>query len=121
VSYSSRCARERGSICEDKELIMKVWIAGVALFGLSLSAIAESGETTRAADAALERERVQAMARDKASQEARARQQQEFEAGSKASMASDYRRALGKDADGKSDDEVIRLYREKEQAAGGTR
>lgn len=97
---------------------MKRWITAVVLFGLPALVMAELDDSTRAADAAVERERTQGMARDKASQESRARQRQEIEAGSKESMASDYRRALGKEADGKSDDDVIRIFREKEQAAG---
>lgn len=95
---------------------MKSWIAGWVLFSLSFLVLAEMDESTRAANAAVERERAQAALRDKASEEARTRQKQEMEAGSKADMASDFRRALGKEAEGKSDDEVIRLYREKEQA-----
>ena len=100
---------------------MKSWIAGLTLIGMVLSVMADEGARTRAADAALERERAQATARDKASREARARQHQEMEAGSKARMASDLRRSLGKDAQGKTDDEVIRLYRERELEAGGAR
>lgn len=99
------------------ELDMKRWITAVVFFGLPTLAMAESDDSTRAADAAVERER-QATARDKASQESRARQRQEIEAGSKASMASDYRRVLGKEADGKPDAEVIRIFRDREQAAG---
>ena len=99
---------------------MKRWITAVVFFGLPTLAMAESDDSTRAADAAVERER-QATARDKASQESRARQRQEIEAGSKASMASDYRRVLGKEADGKSDAEVIRIFRDREQAAGQPR
>ena len=95
---------------------MKSWIAATVLVGLSSLVFAEVDDSSRAANAALERERAQAAVRDKASEEARTRQKHEIEAGSKASMASDYRRALGKEADAKSDDEVIRLYREKEQA-----
>lgn len=95
---------------------MKSWIAGLMLVGFSSLVFADADESSRAANAALERERAQAAMRDKASDEARSRQKREMEAGSKAGMASDYRRALGKEADGKSDDEVIRLYREKEQA-----
>lgn len=97
---------------------MKSWITGLVLLGLSFSVLADVDESDRAANAALERERAQATARDKASQAARARQQQEMEAGSKASMAGDFRQHLGKEAEGKSDDEVIRLFREKEQSAG---
>lgn len=103
------------------ELDMKRWITAVVFFGLPTLAMAESDDSTRAADAAVERERAQATARDKASQESRARQRQEIEAGSKASMASDYRRVLGKEADGKSDAEVIRIFRDREQAAGQPR
>jgi hypothetical protein len=102
-------------------LITRPWIAAVMLFVQSNLVMAELDDSTRAADAAIERERAQGMARDKASQESRARQRQEIDAGSKESMASDYRRALGKDADGKSDDDVIRIFRKKEQAAGRTR
>ncbi len=43
-----------------------------------------------------------------------------MQAVAKASMARDYRLRLGNEAKGKSDDEVIRLYREKEIAAGRT-
>ena len=58
--------------------------------------------------------------RDKAADEAHRREAQEMQAVAKASMARDYRLRLGNEAKGKSDDEVIRLYREKEIAAGRT-
>lgn len=98
---------------------MKSWIAGSMLVGMSLTVLAESDESTRAAEAALDRDRARAAAADSARDEARASQRQEMEAASTASKAGDFRRSLGKQADGKSDDEVIRLYREKENAAGG--
>lgn len=97
---------------------MKSWIAGSLLVAMSLTVLADADEGTRAAEAALERDRARAAAGDRAREEARARERIEMEAGAKAGMAGDFRRSLGKEADGKSDDEVIRLYREKENAAG---
>lgn len=104
----------------DEDLWMKRWIGGLLLSALTLSVSAGQDETARAEGAALEQERARAAAGDRARQETRARQRQQMEAGSTSAMASDYRRYLGAQAEGKSDDEVIRLYHEK-QAAGAVR
>ncbi|HMZ83323.1 MAG TPA: hypothetical protein PLX20_06000 [Rhodocyclaceae bacterium] len=98
---------------------MKEYLAGVCVLGLLVSIAARSADDSSVA-AALERERAQAAARDKAADEAHRREAQEMQAVAKASMARDYRLRLGNEAKGKSDDEVIRLYREKEIAAGRT-
>jgi hypothetical protein len=99
---------------------MKMYLAVVCVAGLLVSMTTLSAEDSSAAAAALERERVRAAARDKAADEAHRREAQEMQAVAKASMARDYRLRLGNEAKGKSDDEVIRLYREKEIAAGRT-
>ena len=98
---------------------MKEYLAGVCVLGLLVSIAARSADDSSVA-AALERERAQAAARDKAADEAHRREAQEMQAVAKASMARDYRLRLVNEAKGKSDDEVIRLYREKEIAAGRT-
>ena len=91
-----------------------------ALLALLLSPHAAVADGTREAEAAVERERAMAAARDKAAEEAHRREASGVQAANKANMASDYRRSLGDAARGKSDDEVIRLYREREIAAGRT-
>lgn len=100
---------------------MKSWVVCSLLFGFALGASAEVGEANPAADAARERDRARAAAGERAADEARARHRREMEVDSKSNMASDFRRALGKDAQNLSDDEVIRLYREKEMAGAVAR
>jgi len=99
---------------------MNRYLAGCFVLGLTVSSVAGAADGLSAAEAALERERAQAAARDKAADEAHRREGREMQAVAKASMARDYRLRLGNEAKGKSDDEVIRLYREKEIAAGRT-
>lgn len=99
---------------------MNRYLAGCFVLGLAVSTVSIAADGSSAAEAALERERARAAARDKAADEAHRREAREMQAVAKASMARDYRLRLGNEAKGKSDDEVIRLYREKEIAAGRT-